>query len=139
MSSFRSQIIKDKAESMIQKLDCDAFPPVQGKAVYAVVVQNIYFAGAEHIMYIGSSKDLHKRRRLNSHPYNICRRRFQGLYRNVCYKYFYSESMEEDEAFLINYLCPPMNRKHNRKWIKPRSLKDRKYNNQKLLKDDSIS
>jgi hypothetical protein len=95
---------------LFSKLDCDGFPPIKGKSVYAVFVRN-WHTGADHLMYIGSSIDVEKRRNHSSHPYRICYERFPD--RVVSVKTFLTEDYRDDERILIKHFKPLLNKTYN--------------------------
>lgn len=92
---------------LLNRLESDGFPPMPGKAVYAVFVFNLFTAGAQHLLYIGSTDNLEKRRSGNKHPYKVAFKRFQGYV--VCFKYYYTDDYREDEKVLIRHYRPIFN------------------------------
>lgn len=93
---------------ILSQFDTDAFPPIKGPAVYAVFVCNpSWECGAEHLLYIGSSRDVERRRNMISHPYRVAYDRFHG--KVVYTKQYYCEDFRDVEKLLIRFFKPVMN------------------------------
>lgn len=103
---------KDPIE-LLKKLVADACPPLPGKSVYGIFVRNeSWYSGSEHLIYLGSSKNVEKRRSSKKHPYSICLERFNG--KMVFLKCFLSDDHIEDEKILISFFKPVMNKQYTR-------------------------
>lgn len=96
---------------LFEKLDSDVFGPGPGECVYAVFVRNMFFySGSPHLVYIGSTINLIKRRSMKNHPYSKCRERLGNG--RVFTLYLYSKDYLEDEKILIKHFKPIFNKMH---------------------------
>jgi hypothetical protein len=80
----------------------------EGKGVYMVCVLNCH-TKTEHVLYIGSSNDVHQRTHSHKHPFMIVLNRLSDYYTPVYLRCFKTDHYFNLERYLIQELRPKLN------------------------------
>lgn len=99
-------------ERLFDNEDTNIFGPPPVAGVYAVCVRHNDRKHKERIVYIGSSKNVSKRLKNQSHPYLLCFHRFPRML--VYTKTIETEDFMELEKELIRVYKPLLNRQHKK-------------------------
>jgi len=92
----------------LKDFEISEFGKPSTSGIYAVWVRNYHYEnGLDHLLYIGSTVNLHARLNNNSHPYKKAFNRLNGI---VWVSFVETACLRENEKYLINKHNPIMNR-----------------------------
>ena len=98
-----------KKRITIKDFECSLFGASRKAGVYAIC-NRVHFEGIEDILYIGSSKNIHKRVYNRTHPYKFLYEFLKGI---TYIKYFETTNYKKIEIDMIKMYCPKYNIQHN--------------------------
>lgn len=76
--------------------------------IYAIWTRNYtYYSGENHLLYIGSSNNLHSRLNNRLHPYRIAFNKIKGI---VWTSFIETSNLRDNEKYLINKHKPILNK-----------------------------
>ena len=102
-----------KLISDFKNTEASPFGPPYESGIYGVFVSHRWNeCYSEHLLYIGSSKNVAKRVLRPDHYYRIIYNRFSGTDVLVYTKTLLCEEPVESEKILIKYLRPKLNKAH---------------------------